>query len=189
MAAEPRGRFASQARRIAAPLRAAIGTRADPGAVASRLGVRVRTQALGNTLQGLTVSEDEVILQRGLAETQRRYVLAHELAHILVRRGKLSFRSRRAEECFADAFARELLLPAGDIRHGSKWRASALCKRYGVSQEVVALQMAEVGLAPKLMRDRDGSVLCVSCGHRQAMSDCPCLRYRQNPALTAAALP
>lgn len=186
MPAESRGRFASQARRAAAPLRVALGTRADLEAVALRLGVRVRTQLISESIQGLTVSRDEIILHRGLTETERRYVLAHELGHVLVRRGRLTFRNRRAEECFADAFARELLLPAGDVLQRRDSTIPTLCRRYGVSRSVAALQMAEAGLAPSLMRDRDGSVLCVSCGDRQSMSECACLRYRQNPTLVAA---
>lgn len=186
MGAKYRGRFGGAAAQAVRSVRGVGKGRIDPQDVARQMGLRVRTCNLSGGVKGWTTSADEVVLQSRLGGTERRYVLAHEIGHVLVRRGALSFRCRRTEECFADAFARELLLPAVHVGSAAEGHTAQLCRRYGVPGFVVALQMARIGLAPPIMRDLRGSVLCVTCGHRVSLSECECLRYRQNPRLRAS---
>jgi Zn-dependent peptidase ImmA (M78 family) len=84
----------------------------------------------------------------------RRATLAHEIAHLLIDRQKflplaevLGGRMPRAIEARARAFAAELLLPrsiAGEALASSskdpEGDVRRLCRRYGVSQEIVAWQ-------------------------------------------------
>jgi hypothetical protein len=83
----------------------------------------------------------------------RRATLAHEIAHLLIDRHKflplaevLGGRMPRATEARARAFAAELLLPrsvAGEALAASKdpeGDVRRLCRRYSVSQEIVAWQ-------------------------------------------------
>lgn len=188
MGAKYCGRFSNDAEALAGSVRAPTSRLVDPCQVAERLGVRVRPGRLSGGVEGWTVSSKEVVLSRSLRGNARRYVLAHELGHVLVSRGELEFRCRRSEECFADAFARELLVPAAALDEASMDARASLARRFQVASFVVALQLATVGAAPALMRDRSGRTLCVTCGHRASISRCQCLRYRQNPRLPAATI-
>lgn len=84
----------------------------DPAIVASSLGVRVETRLMPASVLGATPSGARVVINEALDEPRRRFVLAHELAHVLVKRGRAQFADPRTEERFADAFADALLLPA-----------------------------------------------------------------------------
>lgn len=87
-------------------------TPVDPGIVASSLGVRVEARLMPASVLGATPSDARVVINEALDEPRRRFVLAHELAHVLVKRGRAKFVDARTEERFADAFAEALLVPA-----------------------------------------------------------------------------
>jgi hypothetical protein len=132
---------------------------------------------------GVTMSSDCVAVSTRLSEAERRYALAHELAHVLARRapGQRDVGGWR-EERFADTFARELLMPKADVRQaaGADGRvpSAVLADRYGVDEGTVLLQAAAVGLGPALQTTPAGAVLCVHCGHRAHVPGCPCRAAR-----------
>jgi hypothetical protein len=73
------------------------------------LGVRMSRRALPDTLWGLTVGLDAIVVNARLGERDRVFAAAHEIAHVLVRRGDCRVWGRADEEAFANAFANELL--------------------------------------------------------------------------------
>ena len=81
---------------------------------ALRLGVKVTTAHLSPTLWGVAWGTDEIIVNSDLPSPERRFALAHELAHIGQARGFVS-ENHRNEEWLADWFSRELLLPIGQL--------------------------------------------------------------------------
>lgn len=169
--------------RAAASCRGSAIGRLEPRDVAEWLSVRVVLSDLGTSMWGVTMSSDCVAISSRLPETERRYALAHELAHVLARRapGPRHLTGWR-EERFADAFARELLMPKADVRQatGSEGRvpSAALADGYGVDEGTVLLQAAAVGLGPALQTTPDGAVLCVHCGHRAHVPGCLCRAAR-----------
>jgi pyruvate/2-oxoglutarate dehydrogenase complex dihydrolipoamide dehydrogenase (E3) component len=95
---------------LADKLRPSDTVRVEPAVVASALGVRVELRSMHRSVLGATPSDSRVVINEGLEDTQRRFVLAHELAHVLVKRGVAPVDSRN-EERFADTFAEALLVP------------------------------------------------------------------------------
>jgi hypothetical protein len=107
------------------------------------------------------------------------FVFAHELAHALHRRGRFRSLHKADEEWFADWFARELLLPRRWLtdRPLSHGQIAAL----GIGYETWALQLAILGTAPSLMRNR-GRVLCRYCGTSAHRWGCECRALRTGVA-------
>lgn len=101
------------AEELADEVRPSGGAPVDPHLVASSLGVRVEPRLMPAAVLGATPSGARVVINEALDEPVRRFVLAHELAHVLVKRGRAKFADARTEERFADAFADALLLPIG----------------------------------------------------------------------------
>jgi len=84
-------------------------TRADVEMVARRLGIEVRIRDLG-PVEGVAVG-DSLVAATGSPRTARtRFVLAHELAHVLIQR-KVLVVPTQVEEWVCDWFARDLLAP------------------------------------------------------------------------------
>jgi hypothetical protein len=81
----------------------------DPSSVARELGITVLTRSMTESLWGLTIDAETVWVNSGLHSADRRFAIAHEIAHVLVRRGKARPPGITAEEAFADAFADALL--------------------------------------------------------------------------------
>jgi Zn-dependent peptidase ImmA (M78 family) len=148
-------------------------------AVANCLGVSVRLERLDHPLLGLTVSEHEVVIHKGLRPAPRRFVVAHEIGHVLVRRGVLP-NGHRDEERIADAFARELLVPAASL--GPDVNITSFAQSRGVEPVVVVAQLATAGHLPPLVRFC-GAVVCARCGDRSHDLRCDCTLYRQRPNL------
>jgi Zn-dependent peptidase ImmA (M78 family) len=155
----------------------------DPWNVADRLTVRVVLSDLGASMWGVTLDKDCVVVSSRLSGAERRYALAHELAHVLGRRtAGLQDAGGWREERFADAFAREMLLPGAEVRDAARdarrLPVARLAERYGVHEGTVLLQAAAVGLAPVVQRTPTGAVLCAHCGHRAHVPGCPCRAAR-----------
>lgn len=87
----------------------------DSEVVAARLGIRVEARRMAGSVLGATPSDSRIVINDALREPDRRFVLAHEIAHVLVKRGHAKFASSRVEELFADAFAAALLVPANSL--------------------------------------------------------------------------
>jgi hypothetical protein len=130
---------------------------------------------------GVTLAADSVVINRRLGALERRYALAHELAHALrLQAGHRQSAQAWREERFADAFARELLLPRVVVRDAARpIDAEMLAQEYAVDNGTVLLQAAAVGIAPRLQLSANGgAVLCADCGHRPHIPGCPCRAAR-----------
>jgi Zn-dependent peptidase ImmA (M78 family)/transcriptional regulator with XRE-family HTH domain len=133
------------------------------------VGLRIFGLDLPARVAGLFVFTDElggcVALQRKHPPGRRLWSLAHEYAHFLVHRYEAEVTVLRSEsrasgkERFADAFARELLMPALGLRrrfHGLQQAAGPvtpatlipLADLYGVSFEAMLLRLEELRLVP-----------------------------------------
>lgn len=146
---------------------------------ARHLGLVVEEHRFQGPVRGATVEDSLVLLDDRLSGSLRAEVFAHEVGHVLHRRGFFRPIPEHKAELFADQFARELLVPA-------KWlvaeRASGelIARQLRVSRSIIALQLAARGAAPPLMRDRK-TVLCATCGIWPHGSQCKCRRFRQDP--------
>jgi len=150
--------------------------------VARRLGISVESRSLGSELFGLTLDSERVLLRReGLVGSARAFTFAHEVAHVLERRGRFRGVSREQSEWLADRFARELLLPRRWLIGASPEEIQRATTRRWLSPEIVCMQAAAAGRAPDVIRG-DCSVLCRRCGERHARPDCECFPARLRPS-------
>lgn len=153
----------------------------DADLLAQRLGITVHERRLQAPLKGLTTSASEVVVRRGLLSELRRFVLCHEIAHALVRQGRVALPRRQpwAEEMFADAFACEVLLPCVEAQQLGDMAAVVAGSAYGVEPDLVVLQMARANGRPRVVRGSSGSVLCTGCGGRPGPPACRCRTFRR----------
>jgi hypothetical protein len=155
----------------------------DVWAAAQRLKIRIVKCTFPSSLAGLTLDEGCVALAEHLPPTAARFVLAHEIAHVLVRRGHLRSPGTAQEEELADWFARELLLPLTTCRAagGSVCCsaqaltnvARALAAAYEAPLSVPLVQFMRLTWLPAIL-ERQGEILCRRCGHRSLDPRCPC---------------
>lgn len=149
--------------------------RVAPDAASARLGVRIRRgrmEAAGDLL-GLSIGGDTIVLYSSIASRQaQRWVIAHELAHILVQRNTLP-RCLESEEWTADWFARELLAPRRLLRAAPGMSDSSAALLFDVDVIHVMLQRMRISESPDVAI-HNGIVLCPRCGHRQLLPNCPC---------------
>ena len=151
-------------------------------AVARRLGIAVGERQLGTELLGLTLDSTRVLLnRRHRAGASRAFTFAHEVAHVMERRGRFADVPQGRREWFADVFARELLVPRGWLTGASPEEISDLVEKRWVSVEVVCLQAAVIGRAPEIFRSGD-NVLCRDCGERHGLPGCDCFETRMRPS-------
>lgn len=149
---------------------------------ARRLGVRVERRRLGRELLGLTFGSDRIFLNRSHpAGTSAAFTFAHELAHVLERRGAFSVAAPAGPEWFADFFARELLVPRQWLLRDGPDRIEWLTTRRWAGPSIVALQAARCDLAPAVFRHEE-AVLCRDCGDRHPMPGCQCVAIRARPS-------
>lgn len=146
---------------------------------ATRLGVQVAERDLGPSLFGMTRGQRAVVISTRLSAPERRFTLAHELGHILVKRGLASWVQVTWEERFADAFARELLVPSALLGKHDPSDAEVLSRRLKAPMVAVLLQFASNGMLPALSSTARGEVLCVRCGDRPYVPGCSCSHYRR----------
>jgi hypothetical protein len=171
----------------AAALRLVADGPEEPGAVdvhrlAADMGVSVTSRPLAHGLHGLTTGRDRVVISSELGQPATRYALAHELGHVLSRRGELPTpRSPRDGEQDADRFAHALLLP--DLVALTQQTVSQSARRYGVDAHVVASRLAAAGLVPRIVRTLAGVVCCGACGFMARSPLCECSRYRSSASL------
>lgn len=148
---------------------------------ARRLGVRVERRRLGRELLGLTLGADRILLNRSHPPgTSAVFTFAHELAHVLERRGVFSVAAPAGPEWFADFFAREILVPRQWLLRDGPDRIEWLTTRRWAGPSIVALQAARCNLAPALFRQEE-TVLCRDCGDRHPIPGCRCVAIRARP--------
>lgn len=141
--------------------------RVDIGISAARIGVSVRQRWLGE-LEGVTVG-DRIIAATRLDDAVRsRFVLAHELGHILIHRAMLSVPSE-LEEWAADWFARDLLAPL--LLVPSEPDPRRLARRFGLPVRELRAQLSAV----RVLGGREPVVgwPCGTCGTRPLIACCP----------------
>lgn len=185
---EPLSRFETRSklradRRVVAladAVRTGRGPRADLVGIAAALDITVRHRQLPRPLEGLTAGE-VVDVDSRLDQNRRRFVTAHEFAHVLVRRGRCNWVARSDEEAFADQFASELLLPAQALLSDSR-EPAALSHDYGLPIDAVWVQLCAAGRVPQLLR-LGTMVVCGTCGTRYSRQACKCRRFRQRAGL------
>jgi uncharacterized protein DUF955 len=101
--------------------------------LAQKLGVAVEVGPF--THEGLLVG-NSIEVPAGLSESARRFSLAHELGHYVLRHQG----ERKTVEPEANAFASELLIPRAELKAAIAQNSSmrALATEFGVSRQVVA---------------------------------------------------
>lgn len=157
--------------------------RLDLWATASGLGIRLQRRPMAPAMRGATVLPATVVVNLRESGTGFRFTAAHEIGHVLVAAGRCRWVPQKVEEPFADAFARELLVPRAELASLARHDPSTLASAYEVEASVVLLQLAAMGLAPALMRLADGTVLCAACGEYKPRTSCRCVAHRQRPEL------
>jgi hypothetical protein len=119
----------------------------DPIAVASQLGVRVERRPMAPSVLGATPSDRRIVVNMNLNHVSARIVMAHELGHVLVKRGDARLTDVRAEEQFADEFAAALLVPSAVLV--DPVNAGDLAERLQVDVELVTARAQRLGLRVK----------------------------------------
>ncbi len=170
---------------VIALARGRMWARLDIECAAARLDVSIIWRDLGEHLLGLTMDDGEMLLHDRLAGAERAFVFAHELAHVLRRRGRFRSVGTASEEWFADWFARELVLPRRVARQPL---SDAQLAALHVSYETVALQRAVLDEMPRLMRKGE-RVLCRECGTARYRPGCECTPWRRRDKEYRNALP
>lgn len=170
---------------VASWLRGGTSGFVDIDSITSKLNVVIEQAALGAPLEGVTLSDSLVVVRRRLGSLRRRFVIAHELAHVLARRGDAAWAEH--DEMMADALARELLVPCRELRERSVTDVPELCRAYRAERITVLAQLSAAGRAPRVMLDHEsGRVLCGSCGDRQGQRDCECRTARRRASTVAS---
>lgn len=170
----PLERWLPEVDALVGALRGSQGVRFSIEKVACRADVSVELRALEGQLKGVTLDCNRILLRGGLRQADANFTFAHELAHVLRRRGHFDGLRASEEEWFADWFGREMLLPRAWLR--SDWRGSQLAALH-VDQMTALLQLAAVGLVPRIMRYGD-RVLCGTCGTHHHVWGCECRALR-----------
>jgi hypothetical protein len=132
-------------------------------------------------LQGLALEGRHIIVASWITSlTQRRWVLAHELGHIMVQRGRLPH-CYESEEWTADWFARELLVPTLELAVLPHLTDRAAAAYFDVEIEHVILQRMRIAsdTRPVIFGNQ---VLCPDCGHAQFLPRCGCATLRRDQA-------
>jgi hypothetical protein len=137
----------------------------------ARVGVRERDLPL--TLDGVTLGPSDIVVRRALGKKRRRFVLAHELGHVLVRRGLAPWVTERSEEKWADEFALELLVGSTKLAE-----VADVARRKKVEPRVAAWALCRSGALPEVVILGKGLVVCRTCGFRHRGGGCVCNRDR-----------
>jgi len=176
MKPSPLDGLSTGARRLARQVRRPGTGRLDIRATAERLNVRLAFVSALDA-RGLALGVDEILLDGQLVEGEARVVFAHEVGHILARRGALPGVSD--DERRADQFGDELALPSASVQRHSALGIVAVAELFAVPPSRAAAQFARIGLIPPLTRLSSGDVICARCGDRRSVT-CDCLYYRVN---------
>lgn len=121
-----------------------------------RLDIQIRRWE-GRDMDGmaLNVAGHRIIyLNTSVCRVRQRFTVAHELGHLLLGHAPLSFASNMEskmtrQERDANLFAGETLVPIRPIRREAHlYSLDVLASRYSVSNRVMAIQLAQLGLTP-----------------------------------------
>lgn len=151
-------------------------------ATAAAAGVTVRKANLGSVLLAANFADTVILNTRGgVSAARRRFSFAHEIAHVLIRRGQMPWVRRKGEEWWADWFACELILPRQWLGGRRSPRQLRLFADKIADHKTLALQLATVS-AQHVWR-AGNEVICGRCGDSAFFDDCACREYRLDAEL------
>ncbi len=126
----------------------------------NKLEVEFREEELGG-IDGIAFKSENkqlIIVNQSLSPERRRFVMAHELAHIIMPH-KTSYlicggdKGNARMESDADRFAAELLMPEPTVRSqwelykdNKEYRVEVLAERFGVSPTAMSIRIRRLGL-------------------------------------------
>lgn len=146
-------------------------------ATATAAGVEVRMASLGGVLLAASFSDTVVLnADRRVSAARRRFSFAHEVAHVLMRRGQMPWVGRKEEERWADWFACELVVPLQWLRRAKSLRQLRLVADEVADARTLALQLA--ALSSQRIWKAGGEVICGHCGDSAFSDGCTCRDYR-----------
>lgn len=163
---------------LTAQLRIPSASPVDLERIGDDLGITVTTAKLRGGLWGATLGTDKVVVAASLRPPQRRFALAHELGHVLLRRRRCFLDTAVPEEWFCDMFAAELLASRALFTFGHQRPGAWWARTLAVEPAVVAAQQASAGYGPPVTTLASGAVACSRCGVRPHMPACPCRQVR-----------
>jgi hypothetical protein len=143
------------------------------GAIGVRLTFLPRLEAMGYCL-----GRDEIELDCLLDPPRLRVVFAHEVGHLLIRRGRVS-RGLRSDETLADQLGDEMAAPSDELEKILPVTPTEAAEIFGIPPARAAAQLARLGVIPPWSRLESGEVVCARCGDRESL-ECRCLYYRVN---------
>lgn len=136
----------------------------DPYAIASNLGINVRTTPLAADTAGFIIKEQNedrptIYLNSGDGEQRRRFTLSHELGHFVTHRDEpvLAYVDKRDElaskgtdpaERWCNAFAAELLMPEAIVKKywAEGMSSEEIRQKFDVSKAAIAVRLTSLGL-------------------------------------------
>lgn len=142
--------------------------RADVCLVARSLGIDVRVRGMG-AVQAVAVGDSLIGTSQPLSRTRGRFVLAHELGHILIHRGLL-VAPDGTDEWVADWFARDLLAPLRLLPPDCLVGATVLARRFKIPIAEMRAQLSSQAVLSGLGPERGWP--CATCGTRAPMEQC-----------------
>lgn len=134
-----------------------------PSLIEDHTGILVALQPLPDNVDGIAVRDPEtghalIAVSTRCTWERQRFTVAHELGHILAgdqRVETVTGSTNSRTETRANEFARNLLVPAPDLRRrtetNGQWTAAHVAQvawEYQVSPTVVAIQLSRHGMAP-----------------------------------------
>lgn len=155
----------------------AVG-RLDIEETARQHEIELRTADLRGSAEAVTVDGLVILNDSFPTEGRRRFVFAHELAHLLIARGSMPWVRRQREEQWADWFAHECVMPSRWLREGC-WHQLRLFDD-PAERQTLAMHLASHSRTPAVLRV-DGNVICGSCGDRSFGTGCACEPFRESP--------
>ncbi|HDR90943.1 MAG TPA: ImmA/IrrE family metallo-endopeptidase [candidate division Zixibacteria bacterium] len=132
----------------------------DMPALVEKLGIEFREEDLEG-IDGIAFKGEKsqlIIVNKNLSPERRRFVIAHELAHIVMPHattyqicGREKGNARMESD--ADRFAAELIMPESAMRaqweryrDNKEYRVEVLADRFGVSPTAMAIRIRHLGL-------------------------------------------
>ena len=157
------------------------------------LNVVVEARPLPNSIDALCAEDTQselmvMVVNSAKPRSRYRFSVAHELGHLVMRKFGIdaSGQTRSNVEKAADEFARHLLLPrsvlkpVSDSLLDSALEIESLAHKYGVSTEVVAIQLERAGFVAKDFVD--------SVKRFKSSASAPVAREHQSRILNALAM-
>jgi hypothetical protein len=129
-------------------------------------------------IQGMAQAGRNIFVASTITSSRQwRWVVAHELGHILVQRGQLPH-CHESEEWTADWFARELLAPTAELATLGQLSDEAAAAHFDVAVMHILLQRMRIAGVHEAMV-HEHRVLCPDCGHAISLPWCACSGLRE----------